>query len=277
MRQPPLPRHRWMTTLVCTLPLLAGCFTYDTTVRLAPDGSGTVEQELLLTGGMAEMMSLAAGAEEERPDLCAEQSLGEGVRLVSTERIEEAERVGCRRVYAFADVNTLRLSPDPEEAMPEGLAPEEEAVEAPQSPITFAFEPGSPATLVVRMPQADSGDAGTGEEPEATGAAEPWGEMPEDSAGRAMAFAMMRGMLRGSRFSMQLVLPGEIVETDASYADGDRVTLVELDFDALLQDPEGLERLGGARNASPEERRKLLEEVPGMKVETREEVVIRFR
>lgn len=278
MRQPPFPRLRWITTLVCTLPLLAGCFTYDTTIRLAPDGSGTVEQELVLTGGMAGMMSLAAGEGEEEIDLCEEQSLGEGVHLVSAEPIQEAERAGCRRVYAFADINALRLTPDPGEAMPEGLAPGGEMMEAPENPITFSYRPGSPATLVVRMPQADSAGAGEDEAGEEEAAeAGPFGEMPEDSAQRAMAFAMMRGMLSGSRFSMHLVLPGEIVETDATYAEGDRITLVELDFDTLLEDPAALERLAGAKDATPEERRKLLEQTPGMKVETREEVTIRFR
>lgn len=278
MRQPSLRRFRWITSLLCTLPLLTGCFTYDTTIRLAPDGSGTVEQELVFTGGMAGMLSLAAGEGEEEIDLCEEQSLGEGVRLVSAEPITEPERAGCRRVYAFADVNTLRLTPDPGEAMPEGMAPGGEMMETAKDPITFSYRPGSPATLVVRMPRPDSAGAGEEEEePEETAEGGPFGEMPQDSAQRAMAFAMMRGMLSGSRFSMHLVLPGEIVETDATYAEGDRITLVELDFDTLLQDPAALERLAGAQDATPEEKRKLLEEVPGMKVETREEVTIRFR
>jgi hypothetical protein len=266
----PRPRRR-ATALLCALPLLAGCFAHDTTIRLNPDGSGTVEQEIVLTGGMAEMMRFARAEDEGAIDLCAERDLGEGVRLLTAELIDEGERVGCRQVYAFADVNALRLEQDPTEALPEGLAPREE-VRTAEAPITFSFLPGSPSTLVVRMPQRETAE--TVEEPVEAPAAE---RVPEDPASRAMALAMMREMLRSSRLSVHLVVPGEIVETDATHRDGDRVTLVELDFDALLEDPESLERLLEVQDPSPEEARALLARTPGMKVETREEITIRFR
>ena len=272
------PRIRWTSSVLCALPLLAGCFAYDTTVRLSLDGSGTVEQELVLTGGMAEMIRYARTAEEGEVDLCAEQDLGVGVRLVSAVPVEEAERVGCRQVYAFTDVNTLRLKPDVDKMLPEGSGRGEEARAASEDPITFRFRAGSPATLVVRMPEQETGDA----EPEVRedaaereGAAV--GNEGEDAAGRAMALAMMREMLRGSRFSVHLVLQGQVVETDATYRDGDRITLVELDFDTLLEDTESLERLLDVQDPSPEEAKALLARTPGMKVETRKEVTVRFQ
>jgi hypothetical protein len=260
------------TAVLCALPLLGGCFAYDTTVRLSPDGSGTVEQELVLTGGMAEMMRFARATDDEGADLCAEQHLGAGVRLVSAEPIEEAERVGCRQVYAFADINTLRLKPDLDGSLPGGLGAGEEALQAGGDPITFTFHPGSPATLVVRMPEQ-----GSGEPAEAAGEVRAEGKQTEDPVGRAMALAMMREMLRGSRFSVHLEVPGEIVETDATHRDGGRITLIEMDFDALLGDAESLERLMDLERTSPEKAKTLLAQTPGMKVETRDEVTIRFR
>jgi hypothetical protein len=67
------------------------------------------------------------------------------------------------------------------------------------------------------------------------------------------------------------------VETDATHRDGGRITLLEMDFGALLGDPESLERLVDLESTSPEKAKALLTQTPGMKVETREEVTIRFR
>lgn len=271
MHQASRRRLRWSLSALCALPLLAGCFAYDTTVRLAPDGSGTVEQELVLTGGMADMMRFARTAEEEGEiDLCKEQDLGEGVRLVSAEPIEEAERVGCRQLYAFTDINTLRLKPDFDQVVSDG-GRDEKSLETPDEPITFTFQPGFPSTLVVRMPEQQ---AGTLKQAAAGETAQP--KNGDDAAGRAMAHAMMREMLRGSRYSVYLVLQGQVIDTDATYRDGDRITLIEFDFDTLLEDPENLERLMDVQNPSREETRELLAQTPGMKVETREEVTVRF-
>ncbi len=267
---------RRIASALCVLPLLAGCFVYDTTVRLAPDGSGTVEQDFVLTGPLAEMVRAAAADEDDdEMELCTASDLGEGVRLVSAVPTVTEDRVGCRQVYAFADVNTLRLMLDPSGRLPDGLDSEREGgMETPDEPISFTFQPGSPATLVVRMPEQEFGSGDDDDDGPDEGAAK---ETPESAAGRAMMMAMMREMLRGSRFSVQLVVEGEIVESDAAYREGNRVTLAELDFDALLEDPEALERMMDVQDPSPEAARELLAKTPGVKVEMRDEVVIRFR
>ena len=231
-----------------------------------------MEQELALTAVLAEMLRAARLEGEEPVDLCAEQDLGEGVRLVSAEPIEEAERVGCRQVYAFADINTLRLKPDLDEVFPEGMGDEDEAPSAPDEPITFTFRPGSPATLVVHMPEQEMGKGEDDDGDESSEASE-----AEEAAGRAMALALMREMLRDSRFSVHLVPGREIVETDAAHRDGGRITLIELDFDKLLEDGKSLERIFDLEGASSEEATALLAELPGVRVETREDVTVRFR
>jgi hypothetical protein len=269
-----------LASTLCVLPLLVGCFAYDTVVRVAPDGSGTVEQELVVTGPLAEMVRTAAEAGEkgDEMDLCEPSDLGEGVRLVSAVPILTEDRVGCRQVYAFADVNTLRLQLDPGGRLPEGLRQEGEGVEGPEEPISFSFQPGSPAVLRVRMPEQETGreeDEDEEEDDDAEEVARP--KTAEDAAGQAMMMAMMREMLRGSRFSVQLVVEGDILETDAAFRDGNRVTLLEFDFDALLEDPEAFERLMETEDRSRDAARELLAETPGIRLETREEVVIRFR
>ena len=157
--------------------------------------------------------------------------------------------------------------------VPEGSGVGGEALATSEDPITFRFRAGAPATLVVRMPEQKTGNA---EEEEVREDAVEATEA-DDAAGRAMALAMMREMLRGSRFSVHLVLQGQVVETDATYRDGDRITLIELDFDTLLEDTESLERLLDVEDPSPEEAKALLARTPGMKVETREEVTVRFQ
>ena len=256
-----LPFPLALAALVC----FTGCITFETLITVRDDGSGTIEMVFALSGPMIDMITSLAGNES----LCDEEKLqeeaskmGEGVRLSSAEPIDEDGRKGCRAFYDFDDINQLTINQNPGDQMPSGMTADEPT--SAEDVVTFSFTPGSPATLVIHLPQ-DFQDNNPDEDPAEV-----------DSTQSAEQLAMMREMLEGARIHMALAVEGTITETNASYQDGNRITLIEIDFDLLLENEEQLELLSNTNPQTAAEIKALLEGVDGIKIETSEEILVRF-
>src|SRR4029453_17659888 len=127
---------------------LSGCINSSTLVKVKPDGSGTIEQTLLvnaqaLKGVMAGMgggqMKESGGA----PGMMSEAELKRtaermGVRLVSTTPLKENGFEGSKAIFAFDDITKIRVDQDPQV----GSAGSKE------SPIRFAFAKQSGSSVL---------------------------------------------------------------------------------------------------------------------------------
>ena len=274
-------RHRLLLyPLVGALLLsLTGCLTFETFIKVKPDGSGTIKQTFILTSEMLRMALMFGGDDGGPAELCDEEELadeaaemGEGVRLLSAEEINEDDAIGCHALFAFDNINTLNLSLNPENQMPAGMSDDESDDEAPDEEaasdlVTFSFDRGNPSTLVVRIDQDQAPDR---DDPDASEAA------PVDSTERDMQIRMMREMFKGARMAVILEVDGNLVETDASFHDGNQITLMDIDFDKLLDDEEYLEKIADANPQSADEMRALMEEGEGIMIETKEKFTVRF-
>ena len=69
---------------------------------------------------------------------------------------------------------------------------------------------------------------------------------------------------------------GDISETNATFVDGSEVTIFEMDFRKILENPEKFNEFKKKQPDTFEEMRALLEETPGFKVELEERVKISF-
>ena len=131
-----------------------------------------------------------------------------------------------------------------------------------KEPVTFKFTKGSPAELVLKMPQPDFK-----KEPK-----------PEQPAGMEdMAMGMMKQMMKDMKVKMSVEVAGTITETNAEYKDGSRVTLMEMDFNKLLADPEKFKKMAKENPKSLQESKALMKGIDGIKVETAPEVRIKFQ
>ena len=262
---------------------LTGCMQIEKLVKLKPDGSGTVEETVVMSkDSIAQMEQMAAGfgglggKKEDKPaakgfDLMDEKKLkeaagkmGEGVTFVSAKKIDSDKGSGFVATYAFTDINKLKLDQNPGEAMPApggaktGGGPGASKVE----PVTFKFAKGSPAELVVKMPVPDMAKA----------------EKKEQPAGMEdMAMQMMKQMFKDMKITMAIEVAGAIKETNAEYKDGSRVTLMEMDFNKLLSDPEKFKKLAKENPKTLQESKTLMKSIDGVKVETAPEVKIKFQ
>jgi len=253
---------------------LTGCIDVQYKMHLRTDGSGTIEEVVYMNSAMAKMLKdfMAMGNDStqqkefsllDEDELRKEaKELGAGVRYVSGEELKDNGREGYRAVFEFDDVNKIRMNEDISDKTP-SMGGEE----PPEDNITFKFIKGSPATLMIYMPD-DEGENEVEEEI----------EVESDSVGNQDEewTDEMKNMMKDFRISIQIELDGDIVETNATNVDGSTITLLEMSFNKLLEDPEKFKKLKGLDDASYEETKKLLKDIPGVKFEMNEEVKVVF-
>ena len=268
-------------------------WSYDVTVKLNPDGSGTlVERTMMQKQFLDQLKQVAEGfsaggmkadkAGESSPGdmFSGEQagkraaSYGPGVELVSARRISDAEAEGMEAVYSFKDVSRLRLNQKPDSVLPGGISQGKRPAPAgmPQS-LRFERLPGGNALLTLTIPWDKARTNEQGETPtvaHATG-----GKPPMSQEQLAQAMRMFQGM----RISLAVEPQGTLVSTNSPYVSGNRVTLFEMNVDEVLTgaaDPASFTKMMASPPASETEARKLLEQFKGIKFCLEPEIRIEF-
>jgi hypothetical protein len=263
--------------------LLAGCLNSTTVINVKADGSGTIEQTLLVNKqAMAQVQQMTGGRGgaakkgglfDEQSMRNAASSLGDGVAFVSATPIDTTDTEGTRAIYAFSDITKLRMNQKPSApggeaagmAVPGGSAPEDLLFRFAKSPagnprVTVVF-PESKMDEARKGAQAQQGQAGA----QAPKAGDPM---------QAAMLAMVKPMLNGARISIVLQPDGRIVKTNSPFVQGQQVTLFEMDLAQLLADETILQKIQGA--ASFEDVKAMLKGVKGAKVNPDREVSVEF-
>lgn len=265
---------RPLARLAVLMPLvlaLGGCITSQTLVKLKADGSGTVEQTILMNAKTLEMipkmMSEAMGGGEVKStskgtsplDALDEDKLradagklGKGVRYVSSEKLVQGDMEGAKVIYEFDDINALAIDQDP----PAGGLGEEAPAKKDKLDFRLTRQPNGRAIVTVLF-----------DEPKDAAPAEPSGPAPGMDDMPPEVAAMMAQMFDGFRVAIDVEVDGEIVETSSPFVEGSRVTVLELDLGQLIKDPANLkvlEKLGPG--ASVSEMIPLLKDIKGIKV-----------
>lgn len=278
-----LPLPLVIVALFC----FTGCLTFEVLIKVNPDGTGTVERSFIITNQMIRMAFMFGGDDGEPVALCdAEEDLleqadamGEGVELLSVERVQNEGELGCRTIFTFTDINTLRVSFDPETQMPKELMDDEEETLYQQETdpdetvyVTFRHDPDDPPTLVTMLNQQYMFGGEAGEDMEEN----PFDDLlAMDSTQRAMQLQMMREMTKDGFLTLALEVENDIAETNATYHEGNRITLFEMDFYKLFESEEKLLQLQRIANANPQsadELKALIDSIDGFSLETLEEV-----
>lgn len=306
-----------MAVLVAVATMLGGCLEYEQVVTVRADGSGTLRETTFIKGPMAAMMrsmnmeqeseeasaesaegslEVTTGTDDEQKARDRAAEFGEGVTFVSWEKISEDDREGGIAVYDFDDVTALRLGtgpPDMEEsdAMEledsEAMALEDEVEEEGDTEgISFRFERQRGKRVLVAVfdfEEAES-EQTVPEEVESEPSTDEAGEeqmaeaMEDMAEGMADGMAeMMKPMLEGMRMRTVVEIEGEVLESDAP-VEGSRVVLMDLDFDTIMANEDGMKKLTGLDDdASMGEAREVLSGLPGVVFPATDEVRITFR
>lgn len=250
----------------------SSCLEHTATISLNKDGSGTITEETLFSAEASAMMAqMAAGGGEDPTAKFADAGkaaetaakMGEGVTVEKTEAISKDGRKGGRVVYKFADINKVtygfgKSMADAGNDMgpPGGEKPEDK-------PMTFKYADGV-LTLANPDQKADAKPA-------------EGGDAPDDEEPDAQSLAMMQGVFKDMKMALKVTAPGGIAGTNATFADGDTVTLMEIAFGKLIADPANMKKLNAMKDSSPAQVAAAFKDVDGLKIETKDEVTVKLK
>lgn len=249
--------------LVAVAVCSAACFQMTTVLKVAGDGSGTIEHRMLYTpAALAQLRQFAAVGGGQAFDPLSEQqarqmtaSIGPGVTYVSSEPISSPLGQGRATIYSFTDVSQLRISTQP--AAPAGLKIRGPNFSTESESVTFAMSrtPAGTALLQINVPEPNFLDA-------------------LGSPNATAQIGMIKTMLAGAQVLLAAEPEGTVVRTSSPYVDGARVTLLEVDLDEVLKDATLLPRLQAAK--TPDEAKAIVQGAAGLKINLDRAITIEF-
>jgi hypothetical protein len=261
---------------LCSLLLLAGCFSDKTMIKLNADGSGTIvvtsQMKTSAIQQMKEMAKAFGGDNAKEPELFTEKEardraakMGEGIEFVSFEPIKSKDAEGMKVAYSFKDVRKLKINEmtdPPGGGGPGGPKPPARKT----NPVTFKMDklPNGNTLLTIFNPGCDLKP-----DQNPPPALPNGGDVPDEQLN------MMKEMMGGLLISIQLEVPG-LVKTNSKHVEGSKITILEMDFDKILGDPAKLRKLAATQPKSPEEAKLLMKDFPGVKMTLEPETSIEF-
>ena len=253
---------------------LTGCLQVDTKVNLNQDGSGTIEETVIMKTEFLNMMREFVAAfdsvKAEEFNMFNEDRIkanvnnfGEGVKYVSGEEFSIPGYEGFKALYSFTDINKVRINPSPEDKVPFGEdADESDETFANNDFFIFKFSKGNPATLVVEFPKPENENEDNSE-----GTSE-----YEDSTFYDQEIDKLTDVFNGLKISTILNLK----ETDASFVEGNTVTLLQVDFSEITKNKEVMKNLEKKKPETMEEFKEAVGNLEGIKIEFKDKITIKF-
>ncbi len=254
--------------------LLSGCLQVETTLKVNKDGSGNIEEKILFSKTFVNMMKDFAeafqdSASTEEFSMFSEEEIisdaknyGENVIYVSHEKIDNENWEGYQVTYSFDDITKITISPDPDSKIDLNGDAEENAED--KEYYFFRFVKGDVSQLTIDRPEIElSGEVFENDESEDT---------TQNNEGEDEFLKLMEGM----KVDIAVELEGEIVNTNATYVQGSKVTLFQMDFSEMMKNKEGFEEFKKNEPKNIDEMKKYLEKLPGLKIEVEKPVTIKF-
>ncbi|MEW5976865.1 MAG: hypothetical protein AB1898_13760 [Acidobacteriota bacterium] len=277
------------TVLLVASLSLNGCISFDTVVKVNPDGSGQVVQTTLMSKVMVQQLSTMLQAMTEQlsadssgskapPEFFGEEEarrraaqMGEGVTYLSSRKVQTDRFEGIEAVYAFQDINRLQIDSRPSSPLGEG------------SDIKFGPSIRKSSTAF-KLSQLDNGNSlltvrlqGANDNvPHApTQSSPPNSAKPETQASPEQV-EQFKKLIEGLRLSLAVEVLGTLVKTNSTYVEGSRVTLMEMEFAELLSNEPKLKEMASFKTQSLEDAKRLLAGLKGFKVSLDPEIRIEF-
>lgn len=249
-----------------------GCLKVTHVVSVKPDGTGTIASTMAMSKAPMQgpAAALAAQGGSMMPTAAtlraAASSLGQGVRFVSSAPYKAGVFEGITANYAFDDVNKLKLNM--EQALARAIKlPGQDGPPDPDAAVKLSLSrAGASSVLVVGMPKIP--EPGSEQSEQARQAAAQAQSNPQLDA-------MMKQLLDGMLMEVVVDINGTIVKTNAPYVEGKRVVLLRLNGNQLLKSGTSAAQL--MKMGQGGDIRKVLSQVPGLKVVMIPEVRVEFK
>jgi hypothetical protein len=259
------------------LPLLfSGCLQVETTLFVKKDGSGTINEKVLFSKTFVNMIRDFAQAFQdssstEEFNLYEEENIigdakdyGDNVVYVSHEKIDNDNWEGYQVVYSFDAVSKIKIAPDPDSK----IDLEEEAVsnELHKEFYFFKFIKGDTPQLIIDRPDIEL-SSDSNENADSTGY-----EQNEDEEGEEYV-----KLMEGMKIDILVQVDGEIENTNATYVDGSKVTLFQMDFGEMMKNKEAFKEFKRNEPNNIDELKLYLDKLEGIKIEVEKPITINFK
>lgn len=268
---------------------LFGCFQTETVIRLKPDGSGVIEETVLLSNDLLEsFQELAKGfegdeadktkkeAEKEKQDpiqgmirdaRSKENQYGPEVKFLSAIPLKTETMGGYKATYAFKDINNLKVNQNPGKKIEKSGGGED--IPAREENILFKFKKGPVSTLTVTMAKEKNKEEKKNQVSKK--------EVPEGGEADPRAMEQMKMFLKDMGIRIALEIKGTILKTNATYRKKNEITLVELHFGKLIENKDIFEKIVAAQPKTIEEAKELVKGIEGLKIEMSNPLVVEFK
>jgi len=271
-----MKKFRAALIISCLFLAFSGCFQSNTLIKVTPKGDGTIEETFTIKAAvikqLQDMQQAANDEANKKTELWTRtqfddkaRTMGKGVRVLSFTPIKNADYEGYTVVYKFTDINTLRFNQNASENMPAGA---NQTDKDKNEYITFHFDKGKPAKLLIIMPEIKKVE-----------------NVQQDMSNtesvstetEAQAIEQTKVIFKDMNFVLRLEVQGKILKTDASYMTGSTITLFEMDFNKLLENPEKLKELREKKPKSLEEMKKIMADIPGIKANLNSKINVSYQ
>jgi hypothetical protein len=256
---------------VLFMTLIPGCIEVSTLITIQKDGSGTIEETVLLSREIIEMITelekaFAEDTLEYKPfefyneeDLKSQTAqFGDEVMFISSKKISRENKEGYLVMYEFRDLNKVRINQNPNSRV--RLESFEDEPEVQEEFITFSFISGQPSEIRIQMPAEEM--------LEDTNSIQLQYNYEEDiPRDTAQINEQLSRIFRDLRISLGVEFEGNIIRTNAEYLENSRITLLDIDFSKLIENPAKLKEFQEADPQNFEQVKSIIKGLPGIKVD----------
>lgn len=259
---------------IATLFLISftGCLEVTSKITMNPDGTGTVEEVILMSKETYAMFNEFLAIFQD-PDslqeieLFKEESyikqaelMGEGVSFLNRELIDNGNMKGVKIIYQFTNINNLIIDQNPASRSPiEG----DEVQDDNKQTIAFNYENGNKNILTI---------TNTGKEfqqEEKNIESEEVEENPEMEN-------RLKEILNDLKFSLSIEFPKGFTETNADFVEGNKLTLFDIEFGKIVENEEKWKNFMEIPEGDFESLKKIMKNIPGVKVDLNKEIKVIF-
>lgn len=257
---------------------LCGCFEVKQEIIVNKNGSGKIIETFMMSKAVVKQLnSLFSGLSDSKKkksgslDIYDKAKLkkdaanyGPDVKYVSSRKMSTKTKEGYRVEYSFKDIKDLKINQNPGDKSPKGSGAKSDTKE---ENITFKFEKGDSSVLIVNFPEKTKSKK---EKKKKT-------KKKKDKEAEQKELEGVREIFKDFYIGITIRPAGEIVETDATFRDGNTITVLEMDFNKLLEDEKQFKSFAEKEPDTIEETKALLKNIPGFKVELNKTVTIKFK
>lgn len=256
---------------------LCGCFEVRQEIVINKNGGGKIIETFMMSKSVINQLNSlfsdlpsSKKQKSQKMDIYDKEKLkkdasnyGPDVKYVSSKKMSTKTKEGYQVEYAFKDINDLKINQNPGDKGPKASGAKSNAQE---ENITFKFKKDDPAELIVSFPEKVKPKKEKKKK-----------KVKKDKEAEQKEMEGAREMFKDFYIGITIRPEGEIVETDATYREGNTITILEMDFNKLLADEKQFESFAKKEPETIEETKTLLKNIPGFKVELNKTVVIKFK